>query len=37
MEQMKNKSNELSKTEESIIEINEELVIINKNLNLVIG
>jgi len=37
MEQMKSKSNELTKTEESIIEINEELVTINKNLNLVIG
>jgi hypothetical protein len=37
MEQFKNKSNELSRNEEAILHINEELVVVNKNLNLVIG
>lgn len=37
MKQIKTKSNELTRNEEQLLQINEELVIINRNLNLVIG
>ena len=37
MNNLKMKQNELTQNEEQIFSINEELIVINKNLNLVIG